>query len=338
MTRRRPASRRAARRAAGLAALVVLPALSAACGGDPGERRPGADATATPSPTTTSPPTPGTAPTSDPAPAAPALGAPAPAGDADELARRLVAAEDVVRDPAATEDALRQAAFDTQVLYRQLARRPAWHDRVLAAAGPYRATVTDHLEARRGLRSVLTRLSGELPAWRIVRPAPLDDLRTHYAEGERAFGVPWEVLAAVNLVETGFGRIRGLSTAGARGPMQFIPSTWARYGKGDIDDPRDAVLAAARYLAASGGTTPGGLDDALHSYNHHDGYVSGVRAYARVLERDPGALAGLYRWQIVYLSQRGDVWLPEGYRRRAPLPVERYVERHPERLLGTATD
>ncbi|GAA1524912.1 hypothetical protein GCM10009788_30780 [Nocardioides humi] len=268
----------------------------------------------------------------------PALAAPTLAGDADELARRLVAAEDVLRDPAAPEHALRQAAFDTQVLYRQLARRTGWQDRVLAAAGPYRATMADHIEARTGLRSVLTRLSGEVPAWRIVRPAPVDELRAHYEEGERTFGVPWEVLAAVNLVETGFGRIRGYSTAGARGPMQFIPSTWARYGEGDIDDPHDSILAAARYLAASGGASPDRLDAALHAYNRHTGYVRGVRAYARILERDPGALAGLYRWQILYLSERGDLWLPQGYRRTTSLPVDTYVARHPDRLLGTATD
>ncbi|MCR1781773.1 lytic transglycosylase domain-containing protein [Nocardioides carbamazepini] len=198
--------------------------------------------------------------------------------------------------------------------------------------------MADHVEARSELRGVLTRLSAEVPAWRIVAPAPVDELRAHYDEGERTFGVPWEVLAAVNLVETGFGRIRGFSTAGARGPMQFIPATWAQYGEGDIDDPRDSILAAARYLAANGGDRPARLDGALHAYNRHTGYVRGVRAYARILERDPRALAGLYRWQILYLSEQGDLWLPQGYRRRAPMPVTAYVARHPDRLLGTATD
>ena len=266
------------------------------------------------------------------------LAAPQQARRPGELARRLVAAEDRVRDTSGPEIERVQAAFETQVLYRQLARRTGWQKAALAAAGRYRAAFADHIEARTRLRSVLTRLSDELPAWRVVAPEPVARLRQHYREGERTFGVPWEVLAAVNLVETGFGKIRGYSTAGARGPMQFIPSTWEQYGEGDIDDPRDSILAAARYLAANGGDAPAGLDGALHAYNHHDGYVRGVRAYARILERDPAALEVLYRWQIIYLSERGDLWLPQGYLRRAPLPVARYVAQHPERALGAATD
>jgi hypothetical protein len=328
-------------------ALAATAALLAGCGGEPAPPR-------TPAPAASSPETGSSAPTgpsgpsgssvpSDPTapstgPAASALSPPVLAADAAELARRLVAAEDVLRAPDTDEPALAQAAFETQVLYRQLARRSGWRETVLAAAGPYRELMADHVEARDELRSVLTGLSDEVPAWRIVRPAPLPELRSHYDEGERRFGVPWEVLAAVNLVETGFGKIRGYSTAGARGPMQFIPATWAAYGEGDIDDPRDAILAAARYLAANGGARADRIDGALHAYNRHTGYVRGVRAYARILERDPGALVGLYRWQILYLSEQGDLWLPQGYRRRAPLPVTDYVARHPERLLGTATD
>ena len=267
----------------------------------------------------------------------PELSAPALATSAADLAGRLVAAEDVVRDRSADDAARAQAAFETQVLYRQLARTPKWQRSVLAGAGHYRATVADHLTARSSLRSVLTTLSAELPAWRIVAPTPAGELMSSYREGQRRFGVPWQVLAAVNFVETGFGKIRGFSSAGARGPMQFMPATWAAYGEGDIDDAHDAIMGAARYLAHNGGGRPGGLDGALRAYNHHDGYVRGVRAYARILERDPQAFAGLHAWQIVYLSTRGDLWLPIGYRSRRPVPVGRYVRDHPERLLSTAT-
>lgn len=276
-------------------------------------------------------------PSSTPTSGATALVPPQRASTAGDLLRRLVAAEELARDGTAPERDRAQAAFDTQVLYRQLARRPAWHDAVLAGAGRHRATVRDHLEARAALRSVLTTLSTVLPAWRVAEPLPAPDLLRLYRKGQRRHGVPWEVLAAVNLVETLFGRIHGLSTAGARGPMQFIPSTWAAYGEGDIDDPHDSIMAAARYLAASGGDTAAGLDRALHAYNNHDGYVRGVRAYARILHRDPEALAALHRWQVLFLSARGDVWLPVGYLERRPLPLRTYLRRHPERLLGTDT-
>lgn len=287
---------------------------------------------------TTAPPssTPSSVPSSAPSRAT-ALVPPQRASTAGDLLRRLVAAEELARDGTAPERDRAQAAFDTQVLYRQLARRPAWHDAVLAGAGRHRTTVRDHLEARAALRSVLTTLSTVLPAWRVAEPLPAPDLLRLYRKGQRRHGVPWEVLAAVNLVETLFGRIHGLSTAGARGPMQFIPSTWAAYGEGDIDDPHDSIMAAARYLAASGGDTAAGLDRALHAYNNHDGYVRGVRAYARILHRDPEALAALHRWQVLFLSARGDVWLPVGYLERRPLPLRTYLRRHPERLLGTDT-
>jgi hypothetical protein len=262
-----------------------------------------------------------------------------PARDARELAARIAVSEGLVRTPGTDEDVRRAAAFETQLLYRQLARTPAWQRAVRdAVPEQFRADVDAHLTARRSLRSVLTTLSHELPAWEIIEPAPTADLLRFYREGERTYGVRWEVLAAINLVETGFGKIRGLSTAGAQGPMQFIPSTWAAYGEGDINDPHDSILAAARYLAANGGDSDAGIEGALYRYNNHEGYVAGILAYASILQRDARALHGLVRWQIVYLSTIGDVWLPIGYFETAPVPVRQYVRQHPERHLGTATD
>jgi soluble lytic murein transglycosylase-like protein len=198
-----------------------------------------------------------------------------------------------------------------------------------------RRTERLHVAARRAFRAMHVRLSRTLPAWRVVAPAPEPDLLSFYREGERRFGVPWEVLAAVNLVETGMGRIRGTSVAGARGPMQFMPGTWARFGRGDIDDPRDAIIAAARYLAHNGAGR-GHVDRALFAYNRSARYVRGVQAYAAVLRADPAALRGLYDWQVVYLSRRGDVWLPEGYAHRRPVGVGGYLRRHPDRLLTSS--
>jgi membrane-bound lytic murein transglycosylase B len=265
------------------------------------------------------------------------LSAPNVAEAPTDLAERLLHAETVTRrgEPA---DEVRQAAFGAQVLYRQLARTESWQAPVLAQLPRWlRPSVRAHVAARRDFRSMHSDLSRTLPAWRIVAPAPLPALLRFYREGQRRFGVPWQVLAAVNLVETGMGRIRGTSVAGARGPMQFMPATWAAYGRGDIDDPHDAILAAARYLAAHGGGR-GRLARALYAYNHHPAYVRGVQAYAAVLRADPRALTGLYHWQVVYLSTIGDLWLPQGYAERRSVPARAYARAHPERILGTRTD
>jgi hypothetical protein len=97
-------------------------------------------------------------------------------------------------------------------------------------------------------------------------------------------GLPWTVLAGIGTVETGNGRDVHRSTAGAEGPMQFMPSTWAMYGydadgdgKADIQDPTDAVFSAARYLCAAGAGRGGqSLDNAIFSYNHAWWYVREV--------------------------------------------------------------
>jgi membrane-bound lytic murein transglycosylase B len=114
--------------------------------------------------------------------------------------------------------------------------------------------------------------------------------------------VRWPLLAAVNLVESSFGRLRNDSTAGAQGPMQFMPSTWATYGRGDVHDPHAAILAAARFLHAGG--APAHERAALYAYNPSQRYVTAVEAYARVMS-DPRAFRELYAWQVFVRTTAG---------------------------------
>jgi membrane-bound lytic murein transglycosylase B len=93
--------------------------------------------------------------------------------------------------------------------------------------------------------------------------------------------------------------------------MQFLPSTWAEIGRGDINSPHDAILAAARYLAQRGG--PAHMGQALYGYNPSWHYVAGVSRYARVMRHDQRAFHAFYYWQVAYHYVRGDVFLLEGY-------------------------
>ena len=158
----------------------------------------------------------------------------------------------------------------------------------------------------------MTKSKTDLPPWRILTPPPPEELQRYYQQAETATHVPWAYLAAVHLVETRMGRIRGTSTAGAQGPMQFLPSTWARWGGGgDINDPHDAILAAGRYLQSSG--APKDMHRALYAYNHSEHYVRAVTLYAQQIEADPRAYLAYHAWQVYYITPWGDLWLEEGY-------------------------
>jgi cell wall-associated NlpC family hydrolase len=116
-----------------------------------------------------------------------------------------------------------------------------------------------------------------------------------YVSAEQHYGVPWSVLAAINSIETAFGTNMGPSSAGATGPMQFMPATWSHYGvdgnadgKKNIMDPEDAIPAAAKYLKASG--APENLQRAVFAYNHAGWYVTKVLTLARAFA-DQGNLA-----------------------------------------------
>jgi hypothetical protein len=109
------------------------------------------------------------------------------------------------------------------------------------------------------------------------------------------YGIPWEVLASINKIETGFGTNLGVSSAGAMGWMQFLPSSWKTYGldangdgRKDPYNPVDAICSAASYLETAGGSEH--LYKAIFAYNHADWYVQEVLLYARAYGKLPASL------------------------------------------------
>lgn len=260
--------------------------------------------------------------------AAPSGVQPRLASDPAQLADDLVADERALRDPATPQPAVVAAARRQQAAYRAIGRHPEWDATVRPRIPADLLGVYDlNLDARRNLNS-LAEVRDTLPAWRIVAPAPAAELLGYYREAEAATGVPWNYLAAINLIETRFGSIAGTSTAGAQGPMQFMPATWAAYGKGDVTAPRDAIMAAGRYLAASG--FAGNPDGAIFRYNNANTYVRAVNDYAAVMAADPATFGHYYLWDVYYYTTAGEVLLPIGYSATSRIPVAEYLATHPQ--------
>jgi membrane-bound lytic murein transglycosylase B len=267
---------------------LLLATLALACGGD---SQPSRAQTPTPAPTPAPPP--------DPARALPTTAA----ALADDLTATSVSLRAGIRawrrdgDPATGDAPPEVAALAARVerIHRALAPRRRLTERTLPRlGGRLRAEARDVIAARRALDVLNRPRPGQKPRkLRRGPPEPADVLRRHYREARKRSGVSPTLLAAVNLIESDFGRIRNDSVAGAQGPMQFIPATWRSYGGGgDVQDPRDAILGAARFLAASG--APEDEAGALYRYNPSSLYVTAVSRYARVLRRDPLAYYALY--------------------------------------------
>jgi soluble lytic murein transglycosylase-like protein len=192
------------------------------------------------------------------------------------------------------------AAADRQErLYLRLAARPRLAARVLPQLhGRLRAEARDVIAARRDIAVLNRPRPGQKPPRFVVRqPEPAAVIRAHYRAAERRYGVDVALLAAIHFVESRFGRVRNDSVAGAQGPMQFMPSTWAAYGLGgDVHDPHDAILGAANYLHANG--APGDDRGALFHYNPSSLYVDAVSRYAERMRRDPLAFYAFYAWPV----------------------------------------
>ena len=290
------------------------------------------------------PPAPSTPPIAAPTSAAPPSPTPtvtllddaAPVGaqprlspDPVQLADDLVADEQTLRNPSTPEAGLREAARRQQAAYRAIGYHPEWDSVTRPRIPAPLLEVYDlNVDARRQLTS-MAEIRDTIPAWHIVAPAPADELLGYYREAEAASGVGWNYLAAINLIETRLGSVVGPSSAGAQGPMQFLPSTFAAYGEGsDIYSPRDSIMAAGRYLAAN--NFAANHDGAIYRYNNSSQYVRAVNDYAAVLAADPAAFTGFYRWEVYLKTADGDLLLPIGYASDTPVPVQEYRATHPQ--------
>jgi soluble lytic murein transglycosylase-like protein len=267
---------------------LALATLALACGGGDNTAAPTAQ---TPTPTPTATP--------DPARALPTTAA--------ALARDLTDTSQVLRtairawrrdgDPSTGDAPADVAALAARVerIHRHLAPRKRLSARALRRLeGRVRAEAEDVIAARRALDVLNRPRPGQKPP-KVRRgpPEPADVLRAHYRKARARSGVSTILLAAVNLIESDFGRVRNNSVAGAQGPMQFMPATWESYGRGgDVHDPHDAILGAARYLAAAGARHDEA--GALYAYNPSSLYVTAVSSYARVMRRDPLAYYAFY--------------------------------------------
>lgn len=301
---------------------LVLAAGLVACSG-PGARlvasetalaSPSVAATAT---ATDAPATPTASPSATPLPSASAEPKwdelPVAANDPAQLAAQLVMVEAAIRDPNLSAAHLEWMGHLQQLAYSRLQDYPEWKAPVLASLSDQtRAAVNASLEAGKQLRLLNGPIPKTLPDWKIVAAKPVDELLGYYKEAEAEFGVPWYYLASVHLVESRMGRIRGLSSAGAQGPMQFLPATWGQYGDGgDINDDHDAILGAARYLKAAG--APDNMQKAFFAYNHSQAYVNALLDYGNVMKADPAAYRGYHGWQVYYPTLDGAVLLPVGW-------------------------
>ncbi|HET7566639.1 MAG TPA: lytic transglycosylase domain-containing protein [Gaiellaceae bacterium] len=232
-------------------------------------------------------------------------------GGVPPLAAQLIRADAAFRDALAGWDARRPlpAAAEDAVAREQLIEIRLAGDarvyRVVLRGLPsrLRADVADDVAVLHDLHALAPAKGTKRPKTRVGAALPLATLRRYYREAQARSGIPWRYLAAINYVETHFGRLRQPSWVGAQGPMQFMPSTWAAYGRGDVHDPHAAILAAGRYLRAAGG--PRDMRTAVWHYNPSWSYVDAIDRYVARIRRSRLGLAALYARRLLARGPHG---------------------------------
>lgn len=232
------------------------------------------------------------------------------------LAREIDRSQAVIDNAAGSAVRLQRAALSQQLAFRQLAEHRPLRRPTLARLTPSARSAAKAALRASGALARIVPTERRFPDWRIIAPPPPDELLGYYRAADAAYRIPWQYLAAVELVETRMGRIRGLSPAGAKGPMQFMPATWAQFGHGSITNQRDSIMAAARFLNANGATR--NIGRALLHYNPSQSYVVAVESYAHQMQQDERAFRGYYYWQVLYQTTKGTFLLPVGYPRNRP--------------------
>jgi membrane-bound lytic murein transglycosylase B len=206
----------------------------------------------------------------------------------------------IVRQLHAEERALRTAvgakfvavARDRQLVIRALVANAKETAAVVRLAPGER----DDLDARRDLEQLGAESSPQVGGVSVGAARPASRLLSFYKEAQQRFGIRWELLAAINFVESDFGA-RTTAKADAQGPMQFEPATWRAYGLGgDVYSEHDAVLAAANLLAANGGRT--NERAALMHYNLSPLYWDAVLHLAHRMATVPTAFREYYAWKL----------------------------------------
>jgi membrane-bound lytic murein transglycosylase B len=231
--------------------------------------------------------------------------------DPAQLAAEIDRAQAVIDGASESGAALARAASSEQLAFRQLVDHRSLRRPTIARLTPAaRSAAIAALRAADALSKIVP-AERRFPDWRIVAPPAPSLLLRYFRAAAAAYKIPWQYLAAIELVETRMGRIRGLSPAGAKGPMQFMPATWAEYGRGSITNQRDSIMAAARFLSANGAHRS--IGTALLHYNPSQSYVAAVEAYAQEMHNDRHAFNGYYYWQVLYRTTKATYLLPLGY-------------------------
>jgi membrane-bound lytic murein transglycosylase B len=229
------------------------------------------------------------------------------------VAAALVAADLALRQAVgewqgrgALPAAVIQPALQEQLLERRLAHDARLRRNVLAQLPQrLRRDVADDVQASLDITAIarIAHLPPRpLSAFRVTEASPPLRLKAYYLEAQRRSRVAWQVLAAINYVESDFGRL-DTRAGGGQGPMQFIPSTWARYGRGDRHDPHQAILAAGRLLAAAGARRD--LRAALRHYNPYPTYTDAIVRLSGRIRRDPAVFLQLYARRLFVRTKHG---------------------------------